>query len=59
MRSLVLGDLRESASDPSGETGRLEGSSIELGESVSVEGVLEVLQGDYESLQDQQGPVRD
>lgn len=59
MRSLVLGDLSESASNPGGETGRLEGSGIELSESVSVEGVLEVLQGNCEIRHDQERPVND
>lgn len=45
--SLVLGDLGESTSDPSGVSGSLEGGGVELGEGVSVKGVLEVLQGDY------------
>jgi hypothetical protein len=46
VRALVLGDLRDTSSDPVGVAGGLEVGSGELGKSLGVVGGLEVLEGE-------------
>jgi hypothetical protein len=46
MAGLVLGNLREAAANPGREAGLLERRRIELIQSLVVESVLEVLQGE-------------